>query len=440
MNTQVIDENEFKHHLIRKLTNIAKLLESGDLLFGKNIISDPVQKILSSQKEDSWFDNVIIPLIESTAIECEKTSPGSGRIFLNLALKYLPEDIRRSMLIKNDTDNFQDIKKTIDSLSMGFCKKQEFFEFIENSNGKKSKKLIYQILEKYRLGDQIEVKRSPFNETRIIKSDGYIFDNVYIEPIFLKNGKYSRKNPKIVLFEGIIESNGEIHHLLEMSHKEKMPCVILCLGIKPEPLHTITQNFARGTIDVVVASIKMDEFNIQALVDFAAVTGSQPITAFTGETLSQKVTRGLDVIDHIEFSNGKVIIQNEKTKENVRILLQDVTKRSQDNQDLGHLFQKRLKSLSSSKVTVEIGKDDADLDPHIVEEIDTFFRSAPYILDAGFIKKESLYRLPDDLLCLLFGKTDVQPIHRIGKAISRYASIKEQIERSGAVIVKDRSV
>jgi len=439
VNTQVIESKEFKYHLIQQLKNISKLLESGDLFMTNNIINDPVQKILSSQKKDNWFDNIIVPMIESTAIDCEKSSPGSGRIFLNLALQYLPTCLRNGMITNEDDTTFELLKRKLESLSLGFCTESEFNDFIHENLKRSSGSLIMSILDIYSLGDHIEVKKTSLRETQIQKKTGFNFENVSFHPSFLKNGRWSRSQPKIVLFEGIIENAAEVHHILELSNKDKIPCALLCLGIKPEAHDVIIHNFMRETIDVVVGVIKNDEFNIQALVDLGTVCNTQPITAMTGETLSQRVARGLDHVDHIEITKAAMIINNESSKQSTDALFRDVVGRSQENPDLAYLFNKRIKTLSSSKIVVNIGLDDLSKDPNVVEEVDTFFRSCPFILEWGFVKKEDLQNFPIEIISLLFERTDVQPIHRVGKAISKFDSIKSQIERVGSVIAKDRS-
>ncbi len=404
-----------------------------------NIINDPVQKILSSQKNDNWFDNTIIPMIESTAIDCEKSSPGSGRIFLNLALRYLPVSLRNGMILNEDDPTFDILKRKLESLSLGFCTESEFNNYIDTNLKSTSNKIIKNTLDIYSLGDHIEVKKSMLRETGIQRKTGFNFENVLFHPTFLKNGKWTRSQPKIVLFEGIIENISEIHHILEVSNKDKLSCLVLCLGIKPEVYDIVIHNFMRETIDVVIGTIKNDEFNIQALVDLGTVCNSQPITALTGETISQRVARGLDTIDHIEITKSTMIINNEGAKKSTDALFRDVMNRSQENPDLAYLFNKRIKTLSSSKIIVDIGLDDVSKDPNVIEEVDTFLRSCPFILEKGFVKKEDLQNFPIEIISLLFERTDVQPIHRIGKAISKFDSIKSQIERVGSVISKDRS-
>lgn len=439
MNTQVIETKEFKYHLIQQLKDISKLLESGDLFMSNHIINDPVQKVLANQKKDNWFDNVVIPLIESTAIDCEKSSPGAGRVFLNLALRYLPISIRNGMITQDTDDTFERLKNKLESLSLGFCTERDFNEYIDKNLNDVSRSIIRNALEQYSLGDHIEVKKTSIRESLIQRKTGFNFDNVTFHPIFLKNGKWSRSQAKIILFEGIIENVSEIHHLLEFSNKDKTPCLILCLGMKPEPHDVVVHNFSRETIDVVVGIIKSDEFSIQALVDLGTVCNTQPITAMTGETISQRVVRGIDTIDHVEITKAGMVINNEKSKQSTDALLKDVISRSQENPDLAYLFSKRIKSLSSSKITIGIGLDDLSRDPNLVEEVDTFFRTCPFILEKGFVKKEDLHNFPIEIVSLLFERSNVQPIHRIGKAISKFDSIKSQIERVGSVIAKDRS-
>ena len=220
--------------------------------------------------------------------------------------------------------------------------------------------------------------------------------------------------------------------------ENKEPYLIICSGILPEPLSVVIQNFARKTIDVVVATVASDEFSIHTLVDLGAVCLTDPVSALKGDTISQATTRGLKKIDSVDLSRETLNIQNSKSRNATSNLLADVIQRSNSNQDIAHLFQKRLKCLSSSKINVNVGVDDVDRDRTLVEDIDLFFRSCPLMIRRGFVKKIDLHVLPSDILCLLFEETDVQPIHRIEKALESYISILDQISRTGKVISKTR--
>jgi len=434
MNTEIIPEKEFKYHLIKRLEGVQELTNSGDLLVGGNLIKDPVQKILSNTNGDDWFSSTFLPIIEMTAIDCEKYAAGSGQIFLRLVSNLLAEDVRKNTLFKLDDDSIKDIKRLIDKNATGLCQQSQFEEYKAQSLSEISLHIVNNVIKDYSLGDHISVTKSLLRDTTITKSNGYIFDNIKVHPHFLQKGHWSKKEVNVVIIDGIIESIGEIYHLLEDANKTSEPYLIICAGILPEPLNVIQNNFDRKTIDVIVGQVNSDEFSIQTMVDVGTACMTEPITALKGETISQSITRGKIKIDAVEVTGSGIIIRNARAKTATDKLLREVISKSETDLDVNHLYQKRVKCLSSSKIHVAIGRDDVSKDNKVVEEVDVFFRSCPGILATGFIEKNNVVELPDRILCLLFGKTDVQPFSRVYKALDSYASIKEQVNRTGTVI------
>ena len=435
---ELINEVEFKHHVIKRLRHLGDITNSGALLMQNSLIKDPVQKILVNYDDcEDWFSNAFMPIITSAAIDCEKSSPGSGKIFLKLILNLLSDDIRKN-LHHNLGHNYQEFLETLRSESLGICDKNDFDNFKKQTLTPPARILVDSILDNFDQGDQVIVKKSLLRQTKIIKETGYTFDNLVVDPIFVATGSWKRKSVNIVLIDGIIENVSEIHHLLTQAFETKEPYLVICTGVLPEPKSVVIQNFARKTIDMVLATIKSDEFNIQALVDLGTVCISEPVSALKGDTISQATTRGLKKVEAVEISRENLNIINRDAKKSTDALLVDVIERSSKNQDIAHLYQNRIKSLSSSRVNVAIGIDDANKEKSIIEDVDVFFRSCPLILRQGLVKKMQINTLPESLLCLLFEETDVQPIHRIEKALESYISILEQVSKTGKVISNTR--
>lgn len=438
MNSYVVSEADFKHHVIKRLEGLGILAQSGDLLIQGHLISDPVQKILVNYSRNDWYGSTFLPIIESTAIESEKRAPGSGKLFLDLVTTFLSQDIRGSIRgISSNNDVIKIMQQVFENAS-GLCQKSDFDSYKKMTLGQISLEIVDKALEKYNLGDQIVVKNSAMRNTVVEKTVGYNFDYVSVNPFFLTNGTWKRNNVNIVLVDGIIESVGEIYHLLEKAHETGESYMIICSGMLPEPMNVIQNNYARKTIDVVVGTIKSNEFSIHAMVDLGTACLADPISALKGETITTSILRGTVKVDKIDASQIGVKIINPKSHSATQHLLKDVLDRSSKDPDIAHLFQKRVMVLSSAVVNVSIGRDDADLDKTVVEKVDTFLRSCPSILSRGFISGHDLVDLPKEMHNLLFNEVHLQPLDRITKALECYDSIKEQINRTGAIIINQR--
>ena len=435
---ELISEVEFKHHVIKRLKHLREITNAGALLMHNSLIKDPVQKILVNFDDASdWFTRTFMPVITMSAIDCEKSSPGAGKLFLKLVLELFSDDIRKNLhhSLRHDYDSSL---KVLRDESDGICDKADFDIFKNQTLSPDANNLIDRILDIFDQGDQVIVKKTLSRNTTVSKELGYTFDNLIVDPIFIKSGVWKRKNVNVVLIDGIIENVSEIHHLLTQAYETKEPYFVVCTGILPEPKSVIIQNFARSTVDMVVATIRSDEFNIQALVDLGTVCITEPVSALKGDTISQASTRGLRKVELIEVMRDSTNIKNSQAKRSTDSLLADVIERSSMNHDVAHLFQNRVKCLTSSRINVAIGIDDVNREKTIVEDVDIFFRSCPLILRQGFIKKIQIKALPERLLCLLFEETDVQPAHRIEKALESYISILEQVSKTGKVISNTR--
>ena len=438
MFTNLVDEKTLKYHLIEKLKEIRQLTNSGDLLIGNILIKDPVQKIISTSQEPGWFSSAFMPIITTGAVDCEKFAPGSGRIFLKLIAECLGDDIRKSITYNLNSDKLGDALLEIKASSIDMCLEDDFIAFKQQTLDNDSRRIVDEVLDIYRLGDSIVVEKSLLRSTQIQKTHGYYFDNVTTNSSFLTSGAWNRNNVNVVIIDGIIETTGEIYHLLDAASNNKESYLIICSGILPEPLSVVYNNFQRKTIDVVVSTVNSDEFSIQTMVDLGTCCMTEPISAMKGETISQTIRRGTTKVDRIEISHKNINIKNEIAKNATDNLLVDIIKRSEGNSDIAFLFQKRIRSLSSSKIKVAIGRDDVDKDKSVIENVDVFFRSCPISLKSGFIKKNEIKALPDEIIALLFGKTDVQPVYRIIKALEAYVSTRDQINRTGIVIENHR--
>lgn len=439
MNTvEVIEEKELKYRIIDMMRKLREITTSGDLIMSGHVLKDPVQKLLVNFSRDSWFDKIIIPIIEVNAIDCEKHAPGSGKLFLDLVVNDLENSIRKNLIFNLEDSRLKNVLEEVDKMTTGLCHQDDYFRFIDENVNFVSRDIINRAIDLYRMGDHIVVEKNMVRATIIDKKLGYVFDNITVHSGFCHPQGWKRNNVNVLIVDGIIESVGEIHHLLEKAHETQESYLIICSGILPEPLSVIQTNFSRKTIDVVVGTVNSNEFSIQTMVDIGTCCLVEPISALKGDTISRSSMKEMVKVERIEVFPNKIIINNPKAKEATDSLLIDVIKRSEENTDVEYLYQKRVKSLISSTIKVSIGRDDVDRDRNIVEDVDLFFRTTPMVLKWGFVKKNDLEALSDDILDLLFGRSNVQPTFRIKKALEAYLSFREQVNRTGAAITHQK--
>jgi len=438
MRSMVLGEREFKHHVIERLRGLRELGQAGSLLISGNLVDDDVQKILVNSSRADWFGSAFLPIIEAASLDCERSAPGSGNVFIRLVLGLLASDIRKDVTFGLEDKHLEKILADIKMKSSGLCSKSEFEHFRTLTVKSKARIIVDQVLDIYKLGDQISVKKSYLRNTQITKTSGYVFDNITFNPLFTNQKSWIRNDVNVIIVDGIIESIGEIHHLLEISNRTCESYMIICSGVMPEPLDMIIQNFVRKTIDVVVGVVNPDEFGIHSLVDIGTICLTAPISAMKGETITQSMLRLPKKIDRVEITQNLTMLKNDVAKDATATLLKDVILRAEKDLDIAHLFHKRIKCLTSTKIVVAVGRDDVDYQRNVLEETDLFLRSCQMILSRGFTKKDSLKEFPNQIIDLLYGELDVQPSARIEKALECYNSIKVQINRTGTAIIEEK--
>ena len=68
---------------------------------------------------------------------------------------------------------------------------------------------------------------------------------------------------KVLIIDGMIESIGEIHHVLEKAASEKNPIVMFVRSMADDVRSTLSLNVKRGTIDLIPVEVGFNEENYQ---------------------------------------------------------------------------------------------------------------------------------------------------------------------------------
>jgi hypothetical protein len=126
------------------------------------------------------------------------------------------------------------------------------------------------------------------------------------------------------------------------------------------------QNLKRGTINVFPVSLDINELNVNILVDFAMLHGSDVVSSLKGETISiavrRKLKRGKKISIDRRGINFKPLISDNIIDKHVKYL----EKRkvfSDKNQASANIeiLEKRIKILSADKIILKIDKADNSL-------------------------------------------------------------------------------
>jgi len=186
------------------------------------------------------------------------------------------------------------------------------------------------------------------------------------------------KNYRFVLINGIIETVGEIHHLLHKANENKEPYVIFCFGMSESVKQTIIKNNAAGRLRVYPVCLDTnDEHSLNILNDLAAIHSESIVSSDLGQTISQEIRKTLPVGKKITFFNGGlslVPVANEADIEVHRIFLRNRLLEANAKIDVRtDILENRLKMFTGKRVNFYIPR-------HLMQkkdftrELDYYFR------------------------------------------------------------------
>ena len=432
----MLEEKDLKNSVQKSLKSFEQNFSNKSVLYNNALYDSNVQKFLL-EKSDKNFD-VVKTVLNYEIINAEKKCAGAGELLLNLVINCLSDDLKHFNNFNVCKYDFDKALKNLAKTSLP-CSKNDFEAFTkENIDNKTAKQIINQVLDLYKVNDQISIKKGNAQETTIKRSTGCLFTDVTVNQNYLdKDVKLAkRKNVNVIIYDGIIESVGAVYHLLEKAAADKQPYLLLVHGIFDEVNDVIIKNYLHNIVDVIVVSYKHDEFNINFMTDMGLVCNCEPIRAENGGSISQFILHDIPMIDSFCLTDKTIEIFNKQTELNVKKMLIELYDRCNNDIDQQFLLQKRIQNLSNYKIVVRIGTRDVRQQNNVIELIDSYFRLCPQVFLHGFNKKDDIQNKIDERIShVIFGSRSIESYKKISTAVQFYKSIREQITKLSVAVM-----
>lgn len=446
MFTRLLDKKQL-NNVVRQFLDISRDIDGrSDILLNNCFVTtDVIQKILLT-KTQSGHDNIIKPIILNAAIESEMTSAGSGEIcFLN-TVQILDSLLEFSFDRRFELDSFLKIKneqnKEIDAISKKGKKLQrsDLKKIIEQHvmcSGLRD--ILSETLQYVGPNTSIFVDRSNSRKSYIDFIPGFNF-KIPVSDEFLSMGDvWYRKDVKCVVIDGIIETVGEIHHLLEKASEDKEPTIVFVRSLAEDVRSTILFNLKRGTIDLFPVEVGFDENTINVLNDIAICCGADMICSYKGDLISESTKRDMSVLPWAKISKKGIMISSKDT-DKVLSHLRYLRMRRADakHEDIRQLFDKRIRAISSNSVTIKIGTDQILKERRSIEILDRFFRILKAYSSSGLVDTKKIGS--NSNIASIIEKTDntlLMPTASLIVGLKKSISISEQILNIGSALVSD---
>lgn len=248
----------------------------------------------------------------------------------------------------------------------------------------KYQKLLFDAIELAGFNGKIVVQQTKKDFNYVEKTNGYVFNITNVTSLF--NGFFVK--PKIICIDGFIESESEIHSILETSHSVKESLIIVCRGMSDDVINTLVVNWKRGTLKAVPIIVPFDLMGINMLNDISVVCNCDVVSSLKGQIISAIKYTDIAYVDSIDVSNNKISITNKNNQQNVKLHIESLrNKRNESIDDIAHLYDERIKSLLGSMVIVNLSDDILYLRDR--QRIDNVLRAFSQMLEFGIAELDS---------------------------------------------------
>ena len=161
-------------------------------------------------------------------------------------------------------------------------------QFVKSLDYPVNKKIFNIFLNNFNLEYFIKIDfRKNSKKIFLIKEDTNNFNLTFEKEYYEKEENIF--NYKIIIIDGVVQSIGEIHHVLHDSAENKTPYVIFCYGTSEEVKHNIILNNKKGITKVYPICLNFDENSLNVLNDIAVLHDVDIISANKGQTISTEV-------------------------------------------------------------------------------------------------------------------------------------------------------
>ena len=184
---------------------------------------------------------------------------------------------------------------------------------------------------------------------------------VIVSPSFTSARSLTRR--KIVAYDGVIESVGQINSFLEECFREKASVVLLARAFANEVASTIHLNNQRGNFDIIPVSPEVSADGEFTILDVSAVTRYEDTSRVSLAAAGQEC----EVV--VEGGNLKVNLRDIESRDGLLKRLRNELTQFNDS-EITRLLGQRIARISSRRVSVCVGSEFGDTQEIVKEKFD----------------------------------------------------------------------
>ena len=326
-------------------------------------------------RPDSELDRILLHAIRSRIIASEARFPGSGEVCTSVLVRASSAWIRREKSGFSQYEIRDQFERSSQS-ALGATPirrrlRVEDLALMLSRVPESQRSHLINLVSHAPLGCLVSVKRSRLAHTTITETQGCRIAVGSSSP----PSQRPVCSPRVVLFDGAIDSVGQIHRVLSDAAERGTHYLIGCRSASSEVEQTIRVNCARGTVNVLIFFARLDDLSIGALDDVAAYVGAEVVGSQMGESISTRFDRLTGAVGKFWLDGSHLrsdSAPHASVQDHISRLRFDA---SQGDQSVQEFLMGRVLGASSYRAELHIGEEDARRDPVIVESVDSDVRS-----------------------------------------------------------------
>ena len=292
---------------------------------------------------------------------------------------------------------------------------------------------------------QIFLNNNEISGSSILLRNGFNFP-IGLPPEFYKavNNSITLYDSRVLLIDGIIESVGEIHHILDRCSTSREPMVMFTRGFSEEVLGTLVVNKMRGMLNVIPIVVPYDLAGINMLNDIAAVCETDVTSSLKGELISSIDIDETTTIEKLTITDKLVTIFTSPNKGSIKSQTSSLLKKRNrlSSNDAREMIDRRIQCLSPRAVYVHIGPEHGDLRGLYKDRLDVGIRMFKDISRYGIVdinKIESGDHVINDLIAY-FKRSNIQkvPVRALHVGVVTGAQTADLLSATSVFLVDDR--
>ena len=299
----------------------------------------------------------ICSLMFKDIYRAELLSGGAGEVAFNFTIAFAKALLAESEILKTNQvelihswESFLDrFRKIVESCGTDVKRRDINAGIREMCEDEDLSTAVIEAVNLAGLEGKIVIQNSKQNHYVVELKHGYSFKLHPYKYFLDENGGWERRDCKMLVVDGFIESISEMDRLLNEVHDSKQPMVLVSSGFSEEVVATLYTNYKNGKLDVLPLRLKSDIHNLNVLNDIGIVSGRDPISSMKGELLTFVKLAEVPSVERISVIEGRTTIENSKTVKAVSEQIRGLLNKRTDNQfieDVQTLYENRIESLS----------------------------------------------------------------------------------------------